>query len=165
MTKLEFTSQYNELYNMMYAFALRLTKDSGHANDLVQEASYKAYRARNNFREGTNFKAWLSTILRNTFINNYRKRKVRRVVNAPVETVTYQIDQYFQAANQGESNLRMQELSRLFQKLDDKYSIPFMMAFQGYMYDEIAATLDVPTGTVKSRIHTARVKLREMLKR
>ena len=163
MSELEFTHKYNELYNLMYAFALKLTNDTVRANDLMQETSYKAYKSRNSFRQGTNFKAWLSTILRNTFINNYRKRKVRRVVSESAENLTYQFDQRYQATNAGETNLRMEELNKLFQKIDDKYSTPFLMAFQGYMYDEIATALGVPLGTVKSRIHTARTKLRKML--
>ncbi|MEM9990407.1 MAG: RNA polymerase sigma factor [Bacteroidota bacterium] len=163
MTKLEFTQKYNDLYGLMYAFALRLTNDSSSANDLMQEASYKAYKSRATFRQGTNFKAWLSTILRNTFINNYRKRKVRKVVSESAENLTYQFDKRFQANNQGESNLYLEEINRLFAKIDDKYSIPFLMSYQGYMYDEIAESLGVPVGTVKSRIHTARVKLRAML--
>lgn len=163
MTDLEFTHKYNELYGLMYAFALRLTNDSVRADDLMQEASYRAFKSKATFRQGTNFKAWLSTILRNTFINNYRKKKVRRVVSEPAENLIHQFDLRFQSNNQGESNLRVEELHRVFSRIDEKYSTPFLMSFQGYMYDEIANELALPVGTVKSRIHTARVKLRSMI--
>lgn len=163
MTELEFTNQYNKLYNLMYAFALKLTKDSMRADDLMQETSYKAFRSRKTFKQGTNFKAWLSTILRNTFINSYRSKKSRRLVSQPAEVLTYQFDQRFQASNRGESNLRMMEIDRVFRKLDDKYSVPFLMSYKGFMYDEIAQELDIPVGTIKSRIHTARKKLQSML--
>ena len=163
MTNQEFTTRTQELNNLLFAFALRLTRSRQDAEDLMQETQIKAYKYRNNFAEGTNFKSWISTIMRNTFINQYRKRKTRRHLNQPTTEVTENIIHKNVVANSGEQNLRMQELSGMLDSIGKLYAVPFMMFYRGFEYQEIAAKLNIPIGTVKSRIFTARVKLKQMI--
>jgi len=163
MTNQEFTAKTQELNNLLFAFALRLTRSRQDAEDLMQETQIKAYKYRDNFAEGTNFKSWISTIMRNTFINQYRKRKTRRHLNQPTTEVTENIISKNVVANSGEQNLRMQEMKRMMNSIGKIYSIPFMMFYRGYEYQEIARELNIPIGTVKSRIFSARVKMKAMI--
>ncbi|MCB0589530.1 MAG: RNA polymerase sigma factor, partial [Phaeodactylibacter sp.] len=102
-------------------------------------------------------------IMRNTFINQYRKAKLRRNVNEPVESFLFAVENKNAIPNQGEVNIRMQEYDRIFGEIGEIYSIPFLMFYRGYEYKEIAGYLDIPIGTVKSRIFLARKKLRKMI--
>ena len=163
MTNQAFTVKTKELNNLLFAFALRLTRSRQDAEDLMQETTIKAYKYRNNFAEGTNFKSWISTIMRNTFINQYRKAKTRRHLNQPTTEVTENVIVKNVVANSGEQNLRMQEMKQMLDSIGDIYSIPFMMFYKGYEYQEIAQQMNIPIGTVKSRIFTARVKLKAMI--
>lgn len=163
MTNQEFTQKTQELNNLLFAFALRLTRSRQDAEDLMQETKIKAYKYRKNFAKGTNFKSWISTIMRNTFINQYRKRKTRRHLNQPVTEVTENVIVKNTVANSGEQELRMQELKAMMNSIGKLYSVPFMMFYRGYEYQEIAQQLDIPIGTVKSRIFSARVKLKGLI--
>lgn len=163
MTNQEFTQKTNQLENLLFSFALRLTRSRQDAEDLMQETKIKAYKYRNKFTEGTNFKGWISTIMRNTFINQYRKAKTRRHLNHTVEDHTASVSTLHSTNNGGESSLRMQELKRMMSSIGDIYSVPFLMFYRGYEYQEIANKLNVPIGTVKSRIFTARVKMKNLL--
>ncbi|MEZ4995049.1 MAG: RNA polymerase sigma factor [Saprospiraceae bacterium] len=163
MTTIEFTKQLDQFQNFLYNFALRLTQNQEKAKDLVQDTSLRAFRYKEKFQVGTNFKGWISTIMRNTFINQYRKDKKRRHVSEPVESFAYALEGQVITPNQGESNLRMQELTNMFESMSDLYSVPFLLYYRGYEYKEIADQLDLPIGTVKSRIHTARNKMKETI--
>lgn len=163
MTTQEFTSKTQEYNNLLFAFALRLTRSRQDAEDLVQETAIKAYRYRDSFAEGTNFKSWISTIMRNTFINNYRKAKTRSHLNYATDEVTANIEVKNVVANSGEQNLRMQEMKRMLNSMGEIYSVPFLMFYKGYEYQEIAEELNIPIGTVKSRIFSARVKMKQMI--
>ena len=163
MTNQEFTSKTQELNNLLFAFALRLTRSRQDAEDLMQETTIKAFKYRDRFAEGTNFKSWISTIMRNTFINNYRKAKTRRHLNHTADEVTENIEVKTVVANSGEQNLRMQEMKRMLNSIGDLYSVPFLMFYKGYEYQEIAQHLNIPIGTVKSRIFSARVKMKQLI--
>jgi RNA polymerase sigma-70 factor (ECF subfamily) len=163
MTNQEFTAKTRELNNLLFAFALRLTRSRQDAEDLMQETKIKAYKYRENFAPGTNFKSWISTIMRNTFINQYRKAKTRRHLNQPTSEVTQNIISKNVVSNSGEQNLRMQEMKRMMNSIGKIYSIPFMMFYNGYEYQEIAKNLNIPIGTVKSRIFSARVKMKAII--
>jgi RNA polymerase sigma-70 factor (ECF subfamily) len=163
MTNQEFITKTQELNNLLFAFALRLTRSRQDAEDLMQETAIKAYKYRNKFAEGTNFKSWISTIMRNTFINNYRKAKTRRHLNHTSDAVTENVIVRNVVANSGEQNLRMQEMQRMLRGIGELYSVPFLMFYKGYEYQEIAAQLQIPIGTVKSRIFSARVKMKQIL--
>ena len=165
MTTIEFTERINHFQAFLHNFALRLTRNQEKAKDLVQDTSLRAYRYRDKFQMGTNFKGWISTIMRNTFINQYRKAKKKRHVSEPVESFAYALEGKIITPNEGESNLRMQELIRMFEKMSDMYSTPFLLHYRGFEYKEIANKLDLPIGTVKSRIHTARNKMKAKINR
>lgn len=163
MTNQEFTQKTNQLENLLFSFALRLTRSRQDAEDLMQETKIKAYKYRNKFTEGTNFKGWISTIMRNTFINHYRKAKTRRHLNHTVEEHTANVAVKHTVNNAGEQTLRMQELKKMMNSIGDIYSVPFLMFYKGYEYQEIAEKLNIPIGTVKSRIFSARVKMKGLL--
>ena len=103
--------------------------------------------------------------MRNTFINNYRKRKSRNHINQPVEDFSFALESKNAIPNAAEHNLRMKSYLKVIKSLKDIYSVPFMMFFQGYEYQEIAERLNIPIGTVKSRIFVARQKLRQKISR
>jgi RNA polymerase sigma-70 factor (ECF subfamily) len=160
MTAAEFEMKYDSVYQPLYGFAMRLTRNAEDARDLMQETALRAYDNISRFRPGTNFKAWISTILRNQFINTYRKKRTRNRVEAPVEDFMYVVENE-QTRNLAHSNIMMDELNTLVEQLSDTYRIPFEMFYNGYHYKEIADHLDLPIGTVKSRLFFARQQLRE----
>lgn len=160
MSAEEFTLEIQQLEQLLFSFALRLTRNREDARDLMQETAIKAYRHRNTFQTGTNFKSWISTIMRNTFINHYRKNQKRQHVNEPIETFTFALENKNAIPNQAEHDLNVQELYGLLNQIGELYSVPFLMFQRGYEYHEIAEHLQIPIGTVKSRIHVARQRLR-----
>lgn len=164
MTAIEFNQRFEELRPMMFAFAMKLTRNTEDANDLMQETSFRAFRSLERFKDGTHFKSWISTILRNNFINEYRKRRTRNKVEAPVEEVSNAIANMQTSAGTPQSRVMMNELKEIISKLDDGYRIPFMMHYRGYAYDEISTQLDLKMGTVKSRIFYARKQLKKTIK-
>ena len=163
MSTTDFTEQLNSLQLFLYNFALRLTNNQEAAKDLVQETSMKAFRYKEKFQLGTNFKGWIATIMRNTFITNYRKSKNNRTVSEPVEELAYGLESTTILSNQAEVNLRLQELMNMFDEISDLYTVPFLMHYRGYEYQEIAAQLQLPIGTIKSRIFTARQKMKDLI--
>lgn len=163
MTNQQFLSEMDRLENILFSFALRLTRNYEDAQDLMQETMLRAYKHREKFTVGTNFKSWSSTIMRNTFINRYRKAKNRRHVNEPVENMLYAVEKSNAISNGGESNIRLKELEGKLKQVNKLYSVPFLMFYRGYEYKEIAAHLDIPIGTVKSRIFLARQKMKAMI--
>jgi len=164
MSGMEFTHRYNEMESLLYAFAVKLTKNEEDANDLLQETAYKAFKYRKMYRPQTNIKAWLMTIMRNTFINEYRRRKRRQTINDKTEN-SYFIDSGgLTTENEGERNVLMNEIKEKIESLEDLIRVPFMMHFNGFKYEEIAEQLGIPLGTVKSRIFFARKRLKNMIK-
>ncbi len=164
MTNTEFVQHYDQFEDTLLAFARKLTKRNDEARDLLQETTMKAYVHRDKFKKGTNFKGWISTIMKNTFINRYRKRRRSKVVNEPLDTFLFALENRQTVQNAGESRLTMEEIGELFEEIGERYSRPFLMFFTGYRYDEISETLELPMGTVKSRIFFARKKLKELIK-
>lgn len=163
MTQNEFQLKFDQLENILFAFAMRLTRNREDAKDLIQETVCKAYRNRDRFRMGTNFKAWMTTIMHNTFVNFYRKRKTRNKIEAPIEDFAYALES--RTIREGaDSKAKTNELFKMLDHLSDTYRVPFLMHFDGYQYDEIAAQLNIPIGTVKSRIHSARKNLKSILR-
>jgi RNA polymerase sigma-70 factor, ECF subfamily len=164
MSTIEFSTQFDRLRMALHAFALNLTKDEESARDLVQETAFKAFKYRHRYQPQTNLRAWLMTIMRNSFINDYRKRKRRQTLN-DTTTNDYLIDSGLHSvSNDGESTITMQEIQKVLNQLEDWVRIPFLMHYQGFKYEEIADELDVPLGTVKSRIFFARQKLQTQLR-
>ncbi|HPS12620.1 MAG TPA: sigma-70 family RNA polymerase sigma factor [Prolixibacteraceae bacterium] len=161
------TVQFNEkllgLENNLKYYALSLTSDRDRAYDLLQETFLKALTYSDKFSENTNFKAWVYTIMKNTFINDYRKAsKSRNSLNGSNNEFHLKIakDQVYPSA---ESFYSTNEIEKSIASLEDEYRIPFQMFLDGYKYKEIADTLDMPLGTVKSRIFFTRKKLSKTL--
>jgi RNA polymerase sigma factor (sigma-70 family) len=165
MTALEFDQMLVNNADFLKPFAFTLTRDNESARDLTQETLFRALANKEKYHVGTNMKAWMYTIMRNIFINNYRRKGRQNTIfdNSPNE---YLLDHNQSAvANSAETNLRMKDIQAAIQKLPDIFRNPFMMYFEGYKYNEIADYLQEPLGTIKSRIHFARKLLKEELER
>ena len=157
----------NNLLNIqpeLFNFAYKLTSDREAANDLLQETSLKALVNKERYMDETNFKGWVYTIMRNIFINNYRK-------TLRDQTYVDQTDNSFYL-NQGadiegdsiEKHYDLKEMHRIVNALPKEYRVVFRMFVSGFKYREIAEKLDMPLGTVKSRIFFTRQRLQEQLK-
>ena len=146
-------------------FAVNLTKDTEAANDLYQETLYKALANKEKYHPGTNIRAWLFTIMRNIFINNYRRRAKQRTIfdNSPNEFLINQ--KQATVANSAESNIKLKEINGAIQQLPEIFKTPFLLYFDGYKYNEIADALHEPLGTIKSRIHFAKKILQKQIQR
>ncbi|MCB0521830.1 MAG: RNA polymerase sigma factor [Lewinellaceae bacterium] len=155
-------NQLDSVSNSLRAFSLKLTGSESDANDLYQDTAYRIISNADKFQADTNFKAWAVTIMRNIFINNYRK-KMRRGVILDQTPNNYYINSGGQLIeNDGETRMAYKELLRMVSALPEDFKRPFWMAYKGYKYDEIAEKLDAPLGTIKSRIFFARRKLQKM---
>jgi RNA polymerase sigma-70 factor (ECF subfamily) len=165
MSNAEFSLLLTENAEFLRPFAINLTKDHESAKDLYQDTLYRAFSNKDKYHVGTNIKAWLYTIMRNIFINDYRKRSKQAIVfdSTPND---YIIDQtHNKVLNQGITNLNMKEVNQLIFELPELFRIPFNLYFEGYKYNEIAEALDEPLGTIKSRIHFARKILKQKIER
>ncbi|MBK8847198.1 MAG: RNA polymerase sigma factor [Bacteroidetes bacterium] len=163
MNTLSFTSKLEKEQKSLYNFALKLTENSDDAQDLLHDTLYKAMINEDKFMVGTNLKGWLFTIMKNIFINNYRRNKNSSVQSDNTENQYYINNYSYSETNQALSRLEFKDVHNAVQLLTDNLKIPFMMSFKGYKYEEIAAYLHIPLGTVKIRIHSARKKLKESL--
>lgn len=162
------TTEFNKMLvsnsEFLKPFAVTLTKDSEVAKDLFQETLYRALMNRDKYDVGTNIKAWLYTIMRNVFINQYRKRVRRRAVMVSVEPA-YLADLGMAYASGADSNMAVKDIMTAIHQLPVVFNLPFLLYFQGFHYQEISRMLREPLGTIKSRIHFARKMLREQLSR
>lgn len=163
MTTLKFSHSLAQTQSLLFAFAMKLNGNNREdANDLYQETVMRAYACKERFQEGSNFRAWTTTIMRNCFINEYRKRRTRNQVEQPLE------DNSEFAVKQGVHNeagtiIMMKELRTMLDTIGDAHRVPFEMFFNGYEYQEISQELNLPMGTVKSRIFFARKKMKSMI--
>lgn len=164
MTAMEFGYSINKMSSSLKPFALRLTKDVEEANDLLQETVLKAYINREKFTDGTNLKAWLYTIMKNTFITNYQRMVRRNTFIDTTDNLHYINSSENISENLAFSSFAMKDINKAIHRLDDTYKTPFLMHFRGYKYHEIADKLRIPIGTVKNRIHIARKELKSRLK-
>ena len=165
MSSLEFNELLLDNADFLKPFAINLTRDTEAANDLCQETLYKALANHEKYHVGTNIKAWLFTIMRNIFINNYR-RKVKQKTILDNSTNDFLINQkQATVANAAETNLRIKEINAAIKALPEIFKTPFLLYFEGYRYNEIADVLQEPLGTIKSRIHFARKLLKEQITR
>ncbi len=165
MSHLEFTHHFSQFKGVLHSFAVRLTQDESEAQDLVQETAYKAFKYRSMYQPKTNLRAWLMTIMRNTFINNYRQRKRRQVLSDRTDNDFLLTAGTNAVHNAAPGSITFEELYQAVEKLEDWVRIPFLMHYQGFKYEEIADELQIPLGTVKSRIFFARKKLQEAVQR
>ncbi len=146
-------------------FAITLTRDQETAKDLIQETMYRALANKEKYHVGTNIKAWLYTIMRNIFINNYR-RKAKQNTIFDNSTNDFLLD-YNQStiSNKAQVTLGLKEIQDAIHNLPQIFRNPFILYFEGYKYHEIAGMLNEPLGTIKSRIHFARKLLKEQIAR
>jgi|ERR1700709_1243356 RNA polymerase sigma factor (sigma-70 family) len=165
MSVIEFDDLLVNHTEFLKPFAITLTRDNETAKDLMQETIYRALANKDKYNVGTNIKAWLYTIMRNIFINNYRRKSKQNTVfdNTPND---FLLD-YNQVtvANAAEANLKLKEINKAIDGLPDIFKNPFLLYFDGYKYDDISKMLAEPLGTIKSRIHFARKLLKSQLKR
>jgi len=166
-----FESEFLPHIDAMYNFAYRITYDEDMAKDLLQDTFYKAFRFLESFHEGTNAKAWLFRILKNSFINEFRKK------SKEPSMVDYQdVETYYNSDDVNEiitSDLRVEvlqdmigdEVSNALNALAVDFRIVIILCdLEGFTYEEMSKILDIPIGTVRSRLHRARNLLREKLK-
>jgi RNA polymerase sigma-70 factor (ECF subfamily) len=146
-------------------FAVSLTRDQEIAKDLFQETLYKALANQDKYSTGTNIKAWLFTIMRNTFINEYRRKTKQKIIfdnsnNDRLVNLSNVI-----VKNAGENSLQLQEINKAIYQIPQIFKVPFLLYFEGYRYHEISEWLNEPLGTIKSRIHFARKLLKGKISR
>ncbi|MBL0111570.1 MAG: RNA polymerase sigma factor [Saprospiraceae bacterium] len=158
-----FVPALNTHRDRLLSFAFNLTKSNDDAKDLLQETFLRAVMNQEKFQEGTNIKAWLLTIMRNIFINNYRKKSKTKVLFDSTDNLYILNSGPNHIGNQGETNMLMQELNGMITELDDTIRYPFIKHFEGYKYQEIAEDMQLPLGTVKSRIFFARKDLKQKI--
>lgn len=161
------TSEFGLLLDKQGVFlrqlALKLTKHLEDAEDLIQDTYFKALKNKDKYTPGTNLKGWLYTIMKNTFINNYRKKKVQNTFIDETDN-TYFIDQGLNnRVEYADRNVDQEYIMKQIDSIEKNYVEAFMMHFNGYKYEEISEILGIPLGTVKSRIFLARKKMMEKL--
>jgi len=160
-------AEFNELLlsnaDPLKPFAVNLTRDQKIAKDLFQETLYKALANQNKYSTGTNIRAWLFTIMRNIFINDYRRKAKQRIIFANNSNETLINSGKIIVNNGGESSLLLKEIHKAIYQLPQIFKTPFLLFFDGYRYHEISESLNEPLGTIKSRIHFARKLLKEQL--
>lgn len=164
MSTLEFDNKFNILTDSLNAFAYNLTKNTEDARDLYQETAIRAITNRDKFRPDTNFKAWTFTIMKNIFINNYRKKMKSNTIIDSTDNLYFINSGSAVIENDASRNILMDELNGMINSLEDNIRIPFVMHYEGFKYQEIADEFNLPLGTVKSRIFFARKALKEMIK-
>jgi len=164
MSTIEFNNRFDQITPKLNAFAYNLTKNIEDANDLYQETAFRAIKNKEKFRVGTNYKAWMFTIMKNIFINNYRKKVKANTIMDATDNNYFINSGKNTVTNDAESNIMMKELKSIIKGLDNSIKVPFVMHYNGYKYQEIADYLDLPLGTVKSRIFFARKELKYLVK-
>jgi RNA polymerase sigma-70 factor (ECF subfamily) len=164
MDSMQFQKRILSIQKNMYNFALMLTANPCDAKDLLQETTLRVLDNQEKYVENINFKGWVLTIMRNIFINNYRKILRNQVIIDQTE------DLYHLNLSQGskfdspEESMTIKEITFIINSLNDELKIPFSLFMAGYKYNEISAKLELPLGTIKSRIFFARKELQKSLK-
>lgn len=164
MNALQFQKKLLSLQENMMNFALTLTADKNDAQDLMQDTTLKVLDNQEKFVDNVNFKGWVLTIMRNIFINNYHKIvRTQTVVDQDIDLYNLDImnDSGF---DNPDGAYQIQEITSAIESLNEELKVPFSMFVSGYKYNEIAEALNVPLGTVKSRIFFARQELKKRLK-
>lgn len=158
-----FIARVVSLQGNLLNFAYKLTSDPDRASDLVQDTTLKALDSEDKFGENVNFTGWLFTIMRNIFINNYRRQVRENTVTDTTENLFHLNASQPEASETPDGSYAVSEISRIIATLPEDFRTPFQMYVSGYKYEEIAEKLNLPMGTVKSRIFTTRRQLRTLL--
>jgi RNA polymerase sigma-70 factor (ECF subfamily) len=157
-----FNKNVSDAKVVLKPFAIKLTRNVTEAEDLVQETILKAISNYSKFQEGTNLKAWLYTIMKNIFINEYRKKSRSNIISDATPNSFY-LNVSSNITNQAERTFVMEDINKALLKISVELRVPFLMHYKGYKYQEIAEKLNLPLGTVKSRIFFARKELSQLL--
>ena len=165
MTTFEFESSLDSATATLHPLALQLTRDVEDAKDLLQVTFMKAWANKHRFNAGTNLKAWLYTIMKNTFLSEYHRKKRQRTY------VDFTDNQYFinsssmdLSGSEADAHLNLDEINAVIDQLPEVYKTPFKSFLEGFKYEEISESLGLPLGTVKNRIFLARKELKERLR-
>jgi RNA polymerase sigma factor (sigma-70 family) len=163
------TAEFNQMLlnntEFLKPFAVTLTKDHEEAKDLFQETLLRALSNREKYFAGTNIRAWLYTIMRNIFINNYRRQTKGAVITDPTINNFLINNTRTITNNDALGNINLKEVQRAIHDLPEIFKRPFVLYFEGHKYNEIAELLNEPLGTIKSRIHFARKLLKSKAER
>lgn len=162
MSVLNFKNEVKTATIVLKPHAMKLTRDINDAEDLIQETIVRALINEDKFQDGTNIRAWLFTIMKNIFINDYRKKSKRNTVIDTTENLYY-LNTASTISNAGERTFVMNDIRNALLKISNELRVPFMMHYKGYKYYEIAEQLNLPLGTIKSRIFFARKELTTLL--
>lgn len=165
MMAIEFSNLLVRHREHLRPYAVSLTRHPEDADDLCQETLLRALLNRDKYHFGTNLKAWLHTIMKNVFINHYRRKKKFNKVPGDLPAELYQYEAGHMAVNEGWSHLRLAEIRTAVDGLPGIFRLSFELHYAGYKYQEIADLLGEPLGTIKSRIHFARKTLMSRLDR
>ncbi|KAA6336670.1 ECF RNA polymerase sigma factor SigR [termite gut metagenome] len=163
-TSISFRKELESIQEELLRFAYKLTANKEDANDLLQETSLKALDNEDKYIPDTNFKAWMYTIMRNLFINNYRKATRDQTYVDRTDNLFYLNLPQSSGFESTESAYDLKEMYHIVNTLPAEYKIPFSMHVSGFKYREIAEKLNLPLGTIKSRIFFTRRMLQEELK-
>ncbi len=162
MTSRQFISTYDSNYDQLVQFGQNLTLNKNDALDIVQEASIRAYKYKEKLSPEDNFLGWMRTIIKNVFITRYKKNKRRQQLmqGATKEMCTLLKSETY---NRGVQQMGFNSLKSRIGQVKEKYRKPFFLYFKGYSYHEIAEQMEIPEGTVKSRIYTAKQKMQALI--
>ena len=163
MRKYNFNKDVMGQSHLLLDYAKKFTNNHNDAEDLLQDTLIKVFRYFENFKEGTNLTGWMYTIMRNTFINDYRRKSISTKLISQKEELSPADLSRSSVKNQAESSFMNADIQRALKTLPEAYYTPFVMHFEGYKYYEIAEHLQIPDGTVKTRIHVARKMLQKSL--
>lgn len=163
MIATDFDLQLATLRPSLRMFTRRFTNDRDESLDLVQDTILKALTYRDKFREDTNLKGWLFTIMRNTFINNYRKGQRAKTSRDNTKELYFLNVEDTHTFNKPETNFEYKDIWKNINTLRDELLVPFKMHTSGYKYHEISEELNIPIGTVKNRIFHARKEIQQKL--
>jgi RNA polymerase sigma factor (sigma-70 family) len=163
MSTIELNQQISNMHPVLRAFTRRFTSDRDESLDLVQDTILKALTYKDKFREDTNLKGWLFTIMRNIFINNYRKNKRARTSQDNTKELYFLNVEDTYTFNKPAASFEYRDICNHVNSLRDELLIPFKMHTSGYKYHEIAEQQNIPIGTVKNRIFHARKEIQKKL--
>lgn len=163
MTAIHFKNTVQKEVKSLRKYAYQLTRNLDDTNDLVQETMLKALTYQEKFEEGTNLKGWLYTIMKNTFINNYRRMVKRNTFIDSTDNEYFIDSQASVEVNAGEQKFILRDIERAIDRLPLNLKKPFTMSYKGFKYHEISSILNIPIGTVKTRIFVAKRQLKDEL--
>ena len=163
-TQLSFQDRLVGLQSNLLNFAYQLTTNRQQAEDLLQDTTLKALDNQDKYVDNVNFKGWIFTIMRNIFINNYRKVVRSATIIDQTEDLYHLNLPQESGLDTPEGSIAAGEITAAINSFSDDYRVPFSMHVAGYKYNEIAEKMNLPLGTVKSRIFFARQRLQKMLK-